>query len=52
MLDKILNAYGKENLRGYDFFLTVGQDGLYTPDRGPGSGRLPFLPNVGFRWVF
>jgi hypothetical protein len=48
----IFNAYGRENLRTYDFYLSMGQSGVFSPDRGPGSGRMPFLPTVGFRWVF
>jgi len=48
----VFNAYGRENLRAYDFHLSMGQDGGFFPDRSPGSGRMPFLPTIGFRWVF
>lgn len=48
----VFNAYGRNNLRSYDYVPTIHDDGSLTVARRDGDGLLPRLPSLGFRYEF
>lgn len=47
----VFNLYNRNNLRGYSWNLRRTNDG-FVVSRTAGEEQLPFLPTLGFRWMF
>jgi hypothetical protein len=48
----LFNVYGRTNIRSYNYWATLYEDGTMVVGRNNGQELLPFLPSIGFRYEF